>query len=172
MRTSAKVRNVLIGGVSAAALTTGGLAAAAAPASAATTAPATTAAATPGYGCHGHGCIGKSAQAEGCSHDATTAYAISVYDGARKTRVTLRLRYSSGCQSEWATVTDTGRPDGATFWVYDRGTHAVEVATTERATFTRQWQTTAMVGVAQTKAQACIEVPGRHAAVCTPFIGH
>jgi hypothetical protein len=32
-----------------------------------------------------------------------------------------------------------------------------------------------MVGVAETKAQACIEVRGRHgmsAPLCTPFIGH
>jgi hypothetical protein len=102
-------------------------------------------------------------------------YAISVYDGLRKTRVTLRLRYSAGCQSEWATVTDTGRPDGAIFWIYDRGTHALEVATTERATFTKQWQTSRMVGVAKTKAQACIEVRTPHGMsrpLCTPFIGH
>jgi hypothetical protein len=99
-------------------------------------------------------------------------YAISVYDGWGKTRVTLRLRYSPGCQSEWATVTDTNHPDRATFWIYDRGTHAVEVATTERATFIRQWQTTDMVGVAKTKAQACIELRHAHAPLCTPFIGH
>ena len=83
------------------------------------------------------------------------------------------MRYSPGCQSEWATVTDTNRPDGAIFWIYDRGTHALEVATTERATFTRQWQTTKMVGVAKTKAQACIEVRNPHgisAPLCTPFI--
>jgi hypothetical protein len=50
-----------------------------------------------------------------------------------------------------------------------------QVATTERATFTRQWQTTKMVGVAKTKAQACIEVRnprGMSAPLCTPFIGH
>lgn len=95
--------------------------------------------------------------------------------GPATTRVALRLRYSPGCQSEWATVTDNGRPDGAIFWIYDRGTHALEVATTERATFTRQWQTTKMVGVAKTKAQACIEVRhprGMSAPLCTPFIGH
>jgi hypothetical protein len=66
-------------------------------------------------------------------------------------------------------------PDGATFWIYDRGTHALEVASTERAWFTRQWQTTRMVGVARTKAQACIEVHDRHgmsAPICTPFFGH
>jgi len=163
---------VLIAVVSAAALTTGALAATAASASAATAAPAS---AAPRYGCHGYDCIGKSAQAQGCRRDAATVYAISVYDGVRKTRVTLRLRHSPGCQSEWATVTDTNRPDGATFWIYDRGTHALEVATTERATFTRQWQTTAMVGVAKTRAQACIEVRKPHgmsAPVCTPFIGH
>jgi hypothetical protein len=159
---------VLIAVVSAGALTAGALAATAASASAATAAPAS---AAPRYGCHGYDCIGKSAQAQGCRRDAATVYAISVYDGVRKTRVTLRLRHSPGCQSEWATVTDTNRPDGATFWIYDRGTHALEVATT----FTRQWQTTAMVGVAKTKAQACIEVRNPHgmsAPVCTPFIGH
>jgi hypothetical protein len=164
MRTSTRVRNALIGVVSATALTGGALAASAAPASAATW-----------HGCYGYGCIGKYPHAEGCSSDASTVYALSVYDGVRKTRVTLRLRYSPGCQSEWATVTDTGRPDGAIFWIYDRGTHALEVATTERATFTRQWQTTKMVGVARTKAQACIEVRNPHgmsAPLCTPFIGH
>jgi len=164
MRTSTRVRNALIGVVSATALTGGALAASAAPASAATW-----------HGCYGYGCIGKYPHAEGCSSDASTVYALSVYDGVRKTRVTLRLRYSSGCRSEWATVTDTGRPDGAIFWIYDRGTHALEVATTERATFTRQWQTTKMVGVARTKAQACIEVRNPHgmsAPLCTPFIGH
>jgi hypothetical protein len=164
MRTSTRVRNALIGVVSATALTGGALAASAAPASAATW-----------HGCYGYGCIGKYPHAEGCSSDASTVYALSVYDGVRKTRVTLRLRYSPGCQSEWATVTDTGRPDGAIFWIYDRGTHALEVATTERATFTRQWQTTRMVGVAKTKAQACIEVRNPHgmsAPLCTPFIGH
>ena len=164
MRTSTRVRNALIGVVSATALTGGALAASAAPASAATW-----------HGCYGYGCIGKYPHAEGCSSDASTVYALSVYDGVRKTRVTLRLRYSPGCQSEWATVTDSGRPDGAIFWIYDRGTHALEVATTERATFTRQWQTTKMVGVAKTKAQACIEVRNPHgmsAPLCTPFIGH
>ena len=164
MRTSTRARNALIGVVSATALTGGALAVTAAPASAAT-----------GYGCYGYGCIGKYPQAEGCSSDASTVYALSVYDGVHKTRVTLRLRYSPGCQSEWATVTDTSRPDGAIFWIYDRGTHALEVATTERATFTRQSQTTKMVGVAKTKAQACIEVRNPHgmsAPLCTPFIGH
>ncbi|HEV2932751.1 MAG TPA: DUF2690 domain-containing protein [Streptosporangiaceae bacterium] len=172
MRISTRIRNVLIGVVSAAALTTGALAATATSASAATTTPTTSA---PWYGCYGYGCIGKSAPAEGCSRDASTVYAISVYDGLRKTRVTLRLRYSRGCQSAWATVTDTSHPDGATFWIYDRGTHALEVASTQRAWFTRQWQTTKMVGVAKTKAQACIEVRERHgmsAPICTPFFGH
>jgi Protein of unknown function (DUF2690) len=167
MRTSTRIRNALIGVVSAAALTGGALAAAAGPASAATTAP--------GYGCYGYGCIGKYPQPQGCSRDAATVYAISIYDGLSKTRVTLRLRYSHGCQSEWATVTDLGRPDGAVFWIYDRGTHALEVATTERATFTKQWQTTRMVGVARTKARACIAVRTPHGLstpVCTPFIGH
>ena len=164
MRTSTRIRNALIGILSATALTGGALAVTAAPASAAT-----------GYGCYGYGCIGKYPQAQGCSSDAATVYALSVYDGVRRTRVTLRLRYSPGCWSEWATVTDTSRPDGAIFWIYDRGTHALEVGTTERATFTRQWQTTAMVGVAKTKAQACIEVRNPHgmsAPLCTPFIGH
>jgi opacity protein-like surface antigen len=164
MRTSTRVRNALIGVVSATALTGGALAVATAPASAATW-----------YGCYGYGCIGKYPQPQGCSSDASTVWALSVYDGLRQTRVTLRLRYSPGCQSEWATVTDTNRPDGAVFWIYDRGTRALEVATTERATFTWQWRTTAMVGVAETKAQACIEVRNPHgmsAPLCTPFIGH
>jgi len=164
MRTSTRIRNALIGFVSAAALTGGALAAAATPASAATW-----------YGCYGYGCIGKYPQPQGCSSDAYTVYALSIFDGLRDTRVTLRLRYSPGCQSEWATVTDTGRPDGAIFWIYDRGTHALEVASTERATFVRQWQTTAMVGVAETKAQACIELRKPHGwtrPLCTPFIGH
>ena len=172
MRISTRILNLLIGVVSATALTTGGLAVMATSASAATTAPAAFA---PRYGCHGYGCIGRSPQAENCSSDAATVYANSVYDGLRRTRVTLRLRYSPGCQSAWATVTDTGHPDGATFWIYDRGTHALEVASTERAWFTGQWQTTKMVGVAKTKAQACIEVHTRHgmsAPVCTPFFGH
>jgi hypothetical protein len=164
MRVSARIRNALIGVVSAAALTGGALAATAAPASAATW-----------YGCYGYGCIGKYPQPQGCSTDATTVWALSIYDGLRHTRDTLRLRYSSGCQSEWATVTDNGRPDGAIFWIYDRGTHALEVSSTQRATFTTQWQTTRMVGVAETKAQACIEVRGPHGfsrPLCTPFIGH
>jgi hypothetical protein len=170
MRLSTRILNLLIGVVSATALTTGALAVTATSASA-----ATTAASAPRYGCYGYGCIGKSPQAENCSSDASTAYAISVYDGLRNTRVTLRLRYSPGCQSAWATVTGTGRPDGATFWIYDRGTHALEVASTQRAWFARQWQTTNMVGVAKTKAQACMEVHDRHgmsAPVCTPFFGH
>jgi len=167
MRISTRVRNTLVGTVSAMALTGGALAVAAAPASAAT--------ATPGYGCYGYGCIGKYPQPQGCSKDASTVYAVSIYDGLRKTHVTLRLRYSAGCQSEWALVSDTGRPDGATFWIYDRGTRALEEASTERGWFWRQWETTDMVGVAKTKAQACIEVRERHgmsAPVCTPFIGH
>ena len=167
MRASSRIRNALIGVVSAAALTGGALAA--------TAATATPASASTWYGCHGYGCIGKWAQAQGCSSDATTVYALSIYDGFRHTRVTLRLRYSSGCQSEWATVTDTNRPDGAIFWIYDRGTHALEVSSTERETFTTQWQETRMVGVAETKAQACIELPARHGfgrPLCTPFIGH
>jgi opacity protein-like surface antigen len=171
MRTPTRIRKALIGVVSAAALITGALAVTATSASAATAAPS----AGPWYGCYGYGCIGKSAQAQGCSKDAVTVYAISVYDGLRKTRVTLRLRYSPGCQSAWATVTDTGRPDNAIFWIYDRGTHALEVNSTERAWFTRQWQTTRMVGVARTKAQACIELRNRHGLsgpICTPFFGH
>ena len=167
MRISTRIRNGIIGVVSAAALTTGALAVTATSASAAT--------AWPRFGCYGYGCIGKSPQAQNCSSDAVTVYAVSIYDGLRHTRDTLRLRYSSGCQSEWATVTDTGRPDGATFWIYDRGTHALEVKTTERASFTRQWQTTRMVGVAKTKARACIEVRSPHGVslpVCTPYFGH
>jgi hypothetical protein len=170
MRTSRRLRNVLIGGLNAAALSTGALAVTATSASA-----ATTAASTPRYGCYGGGCIGKSPQVQNCSKDASTVYAISAYDGLRKTRVTLRLRYSSGCQSAWATVTDTGHPDGARFWIYDRGTHALEVASTESAWFSRQWQTTDMVGVAKTKARACIELREAHgmsAPVCTPYFGH
>jgi Protein of unknown function (DUF2690) len=173
MRTPTRIRNALIGLVSATALMGGVLAATATSASAATTAQAAPAA--PWYGCHGYGCIGKSAQHQGCSKDATTVYAISIYDGVTRTRDTLRLRYSAGCQSEWATVTSAGRPDRAVFWIYDRGTHALEVSSTQRATFTRQWQTTLMVGVAKTKAQACIEVRTAHGMsrpVCTPFIGH
>lgn len=172
MRISTRVRNLLIGVVSAAALTTGALAVSAGPASAATAAPTASA---PWYGCYGYDCIGKSPQVQGCSKDAVTVYAISAYDGLTRTRVTLRLRYSRGCQSAWATVTDTGRPDRAIFWIYDRGTHALEVSSTQRATFLWQWQTTRMVGVAKTKAQACIEVRTPHGfsrPVCTPFFGH
>jgi hypothetical protein len=182
MRISTRVRNLLIGVVSAAALTTGALAASAGPASAATAAPASatqisagSAWSAPWYGCYGYNCIGKSPQVQGCSKDAVTVYAISAYDGLLRTRVTLRLRYSRGCQSAWATVTDTGRPDRAIFWIYDRGTHALEVSSTQRATFLSQWQTTRMVGVAKTKAQACIEVRTAHGfsrPVCTPFFGH
>jgi len=167
MRTSARVRNALVGVVGATALSAGAMAVAAGPASAAP--------ATGWHGCYGYGCIGKSPQREGCSVDAATVYAVSIYDGLRRTHVTLRLRYSGDCQSEWATVTDAGRPDRALFWIYDRGTHAVETATTQRATFTTQWQTTSMVGVAKTKAQACISVHKAHgmtAPICTPFIGH
>ena len=102
MRTSTRVRNALIGVVSATALTGGALAATAAPASAATW-----------HGCYGYGCIGKYPQTQGCSNDASTVYALSVYDGVRKTRVTLRLRYSRGCQSEWL----TGKP--GSIWAYD-----------------------------------------------------
>ena len=172
MRTSMRIRNVLIGVLSAMALSAGALAFTAGSAAAATTSPA---AAAPRYGCYGYGCIGKSPQQENCSSDATTVYAISAYDARYKTRVTLRLRYSAGCQSAWATVTDTNHPDGATFWIYDRGTHALEQASTERTWFWRQWQTTDMVGVAKTKAQACIEVHNSHgltSPICTPFFGH
>jgi hypothetical protein len=168
MRMSSKIRKALLGAASATALTAGVLAATTTSASAATTNG-------PWHGCFGYGCIGKSAQGTGCDSDAVTVYAISAYDGLNRTRVTLRLRYSEACQSAWATVTDTGRPDRALFWVYDRGTHAIETATSERAWFTTQWQTTTMVGVAQTKAQACIQVRTRHGlsgAVCTPFFGH
>jgi hypothetical protein len=169
MRTSTKVRKMLIGTAGALALTAGTLAATTGSASAATTTSG------PWHGCYGYSCIGKSAQAEGCSNDAVTVYGISAYDRLLRTSVTLRLRYSPACQSAWATVTDIGRPDRALFWVYDRGTHAIETATTERAWFTAQWQTTTMVGVAQTRAQACIEVRTPHglsAPICTPFFGH
>jgi hypothetical protein len=37
--------------------------------------------------------------------------------------------------------------------------------------FTRQRQEIKLVGVASTKAQACIELPGR-GPLCTPFMGH
>jgi hypothetical protein len=168
MRTLSKFRNALIGAASITALTAGAMAASTGSASAATTGG-------PWHGCYGYGCIGKSAQAQGCDKDAVTVYAISAYDGLFRTRVTLRLRYSPGCQSAWATVTDIGQPDRSLFWVYDRGTHATETATTQRAWFTSQWQTTTMVGVAETKAQACIEVRAAHARtlpVCTPFFGN
>jgi hypothetical protein len=166
MRIPSKARTALIGLAGATALAAGTMAATTGTASAAPTHGI--------YGCFGYGCIGKSAVAEHCSSDATTAFAISAYDRLRNTRVTLRLRYSAGCQSEWATVTDTNFPDRATFWIYDRGTHAAETAT-EKATFDRQWATTSMVGVAETKAQACIELRTKHgwtAPICTPFIGH
>jgi hypothetical protein len=165
MRTSTRFRNALIGVAGTAALAGGTLAATAASASASTTS----------YGCYGYNCIGKDAHAEGCSSDASTIFSISAYDSGIRTRVTLRLRYSPGCQSMWATVTDVGHPDGALFWIYDRGTKAQESATTQRATFRAQWQTTSMVGVAKTKAQACIEVRNSHgltAPVCTPFFGN
>ncbi len=180
MRKSTKIKNALIGVVGATALTGGALAMAAAPASAApasamTGSALTASAAAPWHGCYGYGCIGKYPGPEGCRSDVSTVYALSVYDGLRKTRVTLRLRYSANCQSEWAAVTGSGRPDGAVFRIYDRGTHALEVASTERATFTRQWETTKMAGVAKTKAQACIEVHTPHGMskpLCTPIIGH
>jgi hypothetical protein len=168
MRTLSKFRNALIGAASVTALAAGAMAVTTGPASAATTAG-------PWHGCYGYGCIGKSAQALGCDRGAVTVYSISAYDGLQRTRVTLRLRYSANCQSAWATVTDIGRPDRALFWIYDRGTHATESSTTERAWFTAQWQTTSMVGVAKTKAQACISVHTKHgmtAPVCTPFFGN
>jgi Protein of unknown function (DUF2690) len=164
MRMSTKTRKALIGAASITALAAGTMAA--------TTGAAN---AEPWYGCHGYGCIGKNAVTEHCTTDAATAYAISAYDGITRARVTLRLRYSNGCDSAWATVTDNGRPDGAVFWIYDRGTHAIEVRSTERATFTEQFRRTAMVGIAQTKAQACIQVRRAHGGtdrLCTPFFGH
>jgi Protein of unknown function (DUF2690) len=167
MRISTKARKVLIGAAGITALAAGTMAA--------TTGAANAAAAGPWYGCHGYGCIGKNAVVEHCTSDAATAYAISGYDGVTKARVTLRLRYSLGCDSAWATVTDTKAPDGAVFYIYDRGTHAVEVASTEHATFNAQFQRSAMVGIAGTKAKACIEVRRAHggtAAICTPFFGH
>jgi hypothetical protein len=164
MRISTKVKKALI--------STAGITALAAGTMAATTGSAN---AAPRYGCHGFGCIGKSAVAEHCTSDAATAYSISGFDGVTGARITLRLRYSVGCDSAWATVTDTKAPDRALFWVYDRGTHAVETATNERALFTAQFQRTAMVGIAGTKAQACIEVRRTHGGsnrICTPFFGH
>jgi uncharacterized protein DUF2690 len=164
MRISTKARKALISAA--------GITALAAGAMAATTGSAN---AGPWYGCHGYGCIGKNAVAEHCTSDAATAYAISGYDGVTRARITLRLRYSVGCESAWATVTDTGSPDRALFWIYDRGTHAVETATNERSFFTAQFQRTSMVGIAGTRAQACIQVRRAHGGsnlICTPFFGH
>jgi hypothetical protein len=166
MRISTKAKKALIGAA--------GITALAAGAMAATTGSANATTAGPWYGCHGHSCIGKNAVNQHCTNDAATAYAISEFDGVTGARVTLRLRYSPGCDSAWATVTDTKKPDGAVFWIYDRGTHAVEVATNERATFTKQFQRSAMVGIAGTKAQACIQVRRAHGGTdraCTPFFG-
>jgi hypothetical protein len=73
------------------------------------------------------------------------------------------------------TVTDTKAPDRALFWIYDRGTHALETATNERAFFTAQFQRTPMVGIAGTRAQARIQVRRAHGGtdrICTPFFGH
>jgi hypothetical protein len=72
---AARIRNAILGAVSATALVGATLAVAAAPASAAT---------TPRYGCYGYGCIGKYPQPRNCSSDATTVWAITVYDGLRK----------------------------------------------------------------------------------------
>ena len=148
MRTSTRARNALVGVVSATALTGGALAVTAAPASAATghgmlrlwlhrQVP-------PGRGLqqrrfHGLRAVGLRRHAQDTRHAAVAVQLwlpVGVGNGHRyqppRRRHLLRI--------------------------YDRGTHALEVATTERATFTRQWQTTKMVGVAKTKAQACIEV--------------
>src|ERR1700678_3147697 len=163
MRISTKARKALIGAAGIAALAGGTMAA---------TTGSANAAESPWYGCHGYGCIGKNAVTEHCTSDAATAYAISGYDGVTKARITLRLRYSPGCESAWATVTDTGRPDGAVFWIYDRGTHAIEVSSNERAVFNAQFARSQMVGIAQTKAQACIQVRRAHGGsdrICTPF---
>jgi hypothetical protein len=164
MRLSTKARNALIGAASITALAAGTMAA--------TTG---TANAMPRYGCFGYGCIGKNAVVQNCTSDAATAYSISAYDAVTGARITLRLRYSVGCESAWATVTDNKTPDGAVFWIYDRGTHALEVTSNERAWFTSQFARSAMVGIAKTKAQACIEARGLHgrkSAVCTPFFGN
>jgi Protein of unknown function (DUF2690) len=167
MRISTNARKALIGAAGIAALAAGTVAA--------TTGTANAAAAGPWYGCHGYNCIGKNAVAEHCTTDAATAYSISAYDAVTGARITLRLRYSAGCESAWATVTDNKKPDDALFWIYDRGTHAVETATNEHSWFTSQFQRSAMVGIAKTKAQACIEARGLHghkSAVCTPFFGN
>ena len=164
MRLSAKAGKALIGAASITALAAGTMAA--------TTGAAN---ASPRYGCFGYGCIGKSAVVQGCDTDALTAYSVSAYDAVTGARITLRLRYSPGCESAWATVTDNKRPDGAVFWIYDRGTHAVEVATNEHAKFTAQFQRSLMVGIDKTKAQACIDVRHKHGGTgtyCTPFFGH
>jgi hypothetical protein len=164
MRLSAKAGKALIGAASITALAAGTMAA--------TTGAAN---ASPRYGCFGYGCIGRSAVTTGCDTDALTAYSISAYDAVTGARITLRLRYSPGCRSAWATVTDNKKPDGAVFWIYDRGTHAVEVATNERATFTAQFQRSLMVGIDKTKAQACIDIRHKHGGTgtfCTPFFGH
>jgi Protein of unknown function (DUF2690) len=164
MGISAKARKALIGAAGITALAAGTMAASTGAANAA-----------PWYGCHGYGCIGKSAVTQHCDLDAATAYSVSAYDAVTGARITLRLRYSVGCESAWATVTDNKKPDGAVFWIYDRGTHAVEVATNEHATFTAQFQRTLMVGIAETKAQACIDVRHAHGGTgryCTPFFGH
>jgi len=165
MRISTKAKKALIGAA--------GVTALAASTMAVSTGSAN--AASPWYGCHGYGCIGKNAVAEHCTSDAVTAYSITGYDGVSGARVTLRLRYSAGCDSAWATVTDNKGPDHALFWIYDRGTHAQETKSNERATFDAQFARTSMVGVAGTKAQACIEVRRAHGGsnhICTPFFGH
>jgi uncharacterized protein DUF2690 len=164
MRISGKARKALVGAAGITALAAGSMAMSTGAANAA-----------PAYGCHGYGCIGRNAVVQGCTRDATTAYSISAYDAVTGARITLRLRYSIGCESAWATVTDNKTPDGAVFWIYDRGTHAVEVATNERATFTAQFQRSLMVGIAKTKAQACIDVRRAHGGTsryCTPFFGN
>ena len=166
MRIPTKARNALIGAASVTALAAGTIAA---------TTGTANAVAGPWYGCHGYGCIGKNAVTQHCTSDAATAYSISAYDAVTGARITLRLRYSTGCDSAWATVTDNKKPDGALFWIYDRGTHALEVKSNEHTWFTSQFARSAMVGIAGTKAQACIEARGLHnrkSAVCTPFFGH
>ena len=171
MRKSTRIKNALTGVVGATALTGGASAVAAAPASAATASTA-----TPWHGVLRGIAASASTRARGLqAADVSTVYALSIYDGLRKTRVTLRLRYSLNCQSEWADVKAPAAPTAPSSGCTDRGSHALEVASTERATFTRQWETTKMVGVAKTKAQACIEVHDPHGMkepLCTPFTGH
>ena len=125
MRTSTRVRNALIGVASATALTGGALAVTAAPAS------------PDGPGVARVLRVWLHRQvppARGLQQRRL--------HGLRDLGLRRPPRHASRCGCgqpwlpvEWATVTDTNRPDRAVFWIYDRGIHALEVATTERATF-------------------------------------